>query len=788
VTAYLHVHIELSITSVEQQLDKYRQLLVTKLGTEDSIRHFMLSQYEPETKATVFFSDPRVKVNGTQKVNSEAANLVRANTMLWKRIADLHLRDVDDIEHHISSLRNALPPVSGRNPDQVHVNSPFVQARTNAEQFYVHPYPDTHDHLLFTGMSDSEGVNIHLADEETPTKTYRSRGLNPYDPHGDLDEPPIPAKVRTAPPTEKAKLHGRKKKSLDQEPILSSRPLTEEAFDNMVPVRGKRALGAVALPLAVAATAMGLFNRAQIENLRGELFQQKKATRRLFEVVQDFSQNFVGLQNSFNELRSLLFSLVLANPTLLDARLSRIENQLRDRLRRVTHAIQAAVHQRFSVDYLNPAEMAALFKKLEERATEAGCELLIQYHSDLFQIETSLLYDGQDAHLLLHVPMTPKNSLLRLFRLHPFPLPMFETHHLLPDVKDNVLAISSTDTRFNVQLSSTDLMSCHRVNQIFMCDSFGVMSKRFNNTCLGALYMQQFEAAQTLCPFKVVPVEERVYQLRKGHFIAYLPEYTTVNVKCRDGKASEMHLKKGTQQLQIPPGCQGVFPNHLVTSDWSVRLNDSILHYEWNWDPLNFLPAGEMEQMAEALKHIGELRLHHPDLTDLQYLTQLSNAHSASTMGAYMSGWAFNIAGAAFVISFILITACLCVCLCRRICQRSATPPPAAAAAILRNPPRSPSEARLGAGRPRRSPRLAHRLLPSCLKAEDEREPAVSYRAADEEVRLRAPDEPLPDVYAEAHFSHHGPAAVPPPPDYSALPRGRRASHGELGRRLASLS
>jgi len=58
VTAYLHVHIELSITSVEQQLDKYRQLLVTKLGTEDSIHHFMLSQYEPEPKATVFFSDP----------------------------------------------------------------------------------------------------------------------------------------------------------------------------------------------------------------------------------------------------------------------------------------------------------------------------------------------------------------------------------------------------------------------------------------------------------------------------------------------------------------------------------------------------------------------------------------------------------------------------------------------------------------------------------------------------------------------------------------------------------
>jgi hypothetical protein len=44
VTAYLHVHIELSITSVEQQLSKYRQLLVTKLGTKESIQTFMLGQ------------------------------------------------------------------------------------------------------------------------------------------------------------------------------------------------------------------------------------------------------------------------------------------------------------------------------------------------------------------------------------------------------------------------------------------------------------------------------------------------------------------------------------------------------------------------------------------------------------------------------------------------------------------------------------------------------------------------------------------------------------------------
>ena len=121
VTAYLHVHIELSISSVEQQLSKYRQLLVTKLGNEESIRNFMLGQFTPTPKPGVTTPKPEYLGNFT---NSAAAT-IRANSLLWQKITSLHLRDVDDIEHHISSLRNALPPIPGRDQDQIHVKSPF---------------------------------------------------------------------------------------------------------------------------------------------------------------------------------------------------------------------------------------------------------------------------------------------------------------------------------------------------------------------------------------------------------------------------------------------------------------------------------------------------------------------------------------------------------------------------------------------------------------------------------------------------------------------------------------
>jgi len=202
-------------------------------------------------------------------------------------------------------------------------------------------------------------------------------------------------------------------------------------------------------------------------------------------------------------------------------------------------------------------------------ASYSGCNLLIKYHSDLFQVETSLLFDGHDGHVLIHVPMTPRNSLLRLFRIHSIPLPLFKLHHLVPDVKTDVLAISSTDTRYNIQLSSTDLLSCHGVSQIFMCDSFGVMSKRFDDTCRGALYMQKFEAAQNLCKFNVILVEEQVAVQRLICGLCVRAHHCQHQVQ--NGTHSKLHLRKGMQQVNISPGCQGFFSGHMVTSDYSVK-------------------------------------------------------------------------------------------------------------------------------------------------------------------------------------------------------------------------
>ena len=58
------------------------------------------------------------------------------------------------------------------------------------------------------------------------------------------------------------------------------------------------------------------------------------------------------------------------------------------------------IHRRFAADYLNPEEMTRIFENIKSRAVELGCDLLIEYHTDLFQVDTLLLYDGKKCSRL----------------------------------------------------------------------------------------------------------------------------------------------------------------------------------------------------------------------------------------------------------------------------------------------------------------------------------------------------------------------------------------------------
>jgi hypothetical protein len=137
---------------------------------------------------------------------------------------------------------------------------------------------------------------------------------------------------------------------------------------------------------------------------------------------------------------------------------------------------------------------------------------------------------------------------------------------------------------------------------------------------LGSFYNQQFEAAQRLCKFELVLITEQVYQLKKHHFLVYLPQALTVPIKCRNGSTTEKHLSKGHREIYISSGCEAEFINHRITTDTSITFPADILHFEWQWDKLQITDFMNFDELPVELLQLAHNGITRPTLSDLQFL------------------------------------------------------------------------------------------------------------------------------------------------------------------------
>ena len=182
---------------------------------------------------------------------------------------------------------------------------------------------------------------------------------------------------------------------------------------------------------------------------------------------------------------------------------------------------------------------------------------------------------------------------------------------MTPNVKNDILAISSTKDRLHVQLSAADLAGCHEIGGTYLCNQFGVLYRNFSNTCMGALYDQKFDTAKILCEFTIEPVTDRVYSLRKNQFVIHLSNPITVPITCQGDKtgktSTEKHLGRGPQTFTLPSGCTAQFQDHVVYSDMTIKMPSETLHFEWKWQALDMFstPATEVGPELARLETFG---------------------------------------------------------------------------------------------------------------------------------------------------------------------------------------
>ncbi len=362
-------------------------------------------------------------------------------------------------------------------------------------------------------------------------------------------------------------------------------------------------------------TLMGWFNHQRLNNLKDQIGQVQDQQNRLLQIQ---TVQLHQLEEIEAAVHTLTRALETGHSAFLNyGSLDHARSQLRFNLHKLIRALQAAHYRRLSLDLLPSHRLKDLFEAAVLKAQAHKHQLLLRHPSDLLQIETSYLHDGQDVQLILHIPMAPTDSLLRLFQLHPFPLPFTDTHMLMPDPVNQILAISSSAERLSIEVSAVNLLGCHRINQVYLCKRHGVLKRELNTTCLGSLYMQDLEGAMTLCEMDIVPEVETVLQLQDNWYLVHLPRSLTSYVSCLNSSTSEIFIKSGASRIYVSPSCRLQLRQHILISHFTLHLDGVIKHYEWELDRVAFSPD-EQARSVEWLSVLDDEKVGKSTLTAIR--------------------------------------------------------------------------------------------------------------------------------------------------------------------------
>ncbi len=98
------MHVELSICSVEAQLGKYRQLLKENCDLEMAVLDYMLTYANTSISNFTLRKETPDHPGGLSE-----KSMIRQNAKLWYKVAQLHLRDLEDMEESVVVAGNTQP-------------------------------------------------------------------------------------------------------------------------------------------------------------------------------------------------------------------------------------------------------------------------------------------------------------------------------------------------------------------------------------------------------------------------------------------------------------------------------------------------------------------------------------------------------------------------------------------------------------------------------------------------------------------------------------------------------
>ncbi len=148
--------------------------------------------------------------------------------------------------------------------------------------------------------------------------------------------------------------------------------------------------------------------------------------------------------------------------------------------------------------------------------------------------------------------------------------PRFHSHSWTPTSSCPVLKMTSSlltprIDSYSAEMSPANLISCHKVNSMYLFEHKSIVQHQLNSTCLGSLYSQNFPSIHKHYPMKMVHQTKTILQLQANTYQVYYPiTWFTTYIICLSYTNSETLNSLESPVLAFP---------RPASSDWKMTLS-----------------------------------------------------------------------------------------------------------------------------------------------------------------------------------------------------------------------
>ena len=456
--------------------------------------------------------------------------------------------------------------------------------------------------------------------------------------------------------------------------MLPERSDLDAKHNNVVSSKHKRAIeyvvGLIAAAIigAVIGTYYGPYNQEQIDalplvkdmdlllhiddqhhQLLDNLYTRVNTA---FEVLRETENNYKSLDNHVT-----IWSAVVRH--------------LQTRLQQYVDFITQLQHRRLSMTWFSEAQLKKLHESVLRQARQHDLVPLVTHLTDYFQLDVSYVRSHPYITAIIHVPASSSssNSVFKVYRYIPFPIPISDTNALAVHTAQDIIAVGHNN--HHMVLSQAQLDRCQKRYHKFLCETPLITNTNFSTTCVGSLMDHNKEGIQTHCSLTSTPLQEQVFQINTNQFAIYSPDTFTGRGKCINGTALSALVSRITK-VTVPSGCSFVLKQHVLTVPVNVIATSQPWVQETKWDTMEvprLLLANQAIRQAEIdallVKDDGLQATFHRHLNTTFHLLQTAHSAIASdaiaiTTAVSRHQWAIiAIAGA---VGLLLLTICVCLC------------------------------------------------------------------------------------------------------------------------------